>query len=302
MLDFVIKNSGRCSPRPTQSLKSKFLSVMKRFAQEGETEMKKVMCAILAVFVTAVVQAAPFVENFTGYSVGTVLAGRDADGVEYASVNGFHSSLYYSGDRNVTVMEDGVGGMRYMQASTTMMYWKHQQGSEITSAITENPIVVFEFTKRWNTGAGYVDLLVGKMNNDAGTSFSRAFEFYNPIWNYLVRDAAGSYFTETDASQVQNGWEDVKLVIDPAANAGDGRMDVYGKLHANTVWTQFQGLSNINLSLKSSAVPNPSDWTDIFFETPAGNGAFSSISAYSIPEPTTLGLLALGGLFLRKRK
>lgn len=114
-------------------------------------------------------------------------------------------------------------------------------------------------------------LYVGLGQFTSWTGAKQAFNFAMWQGQWWVYNAAGVLYKDM-SGYTFGKWYDVKAVIDPAANGGDGELDFYYKLQTDIVWTASLPLSNLNLQLKSApAIDDPyTEWTGMFIRPMGG--------------------------------
>jgi hypothetical protein len=117
-----------------------------------------------------------------------------------------------------------------------------------------------------------------------------------------------SYGTET-TTPYPGTWSNgdfmrLRLIIDPDANGGDGLMTLQATNLTLDDGIWITPLSNIDAQLTDlGAYSTPDTWNGLFLRVGGGPGIMiDNLTIEQIPEPMTISLLALGALFLYRRR
>ncbi|MFA7236876.1 MAG: PEP-CTERM sorting domain-containing protein [Phycisphaeraceae bacterium] len=176
----------------------------------------------------------------------------------------------------------------------------------------------YSFTFQKNSGTWAISMALagngtaGATNGNALVQFGPRFglaeatKFFIAPKNNLGAWAAAT--TSTAQTMTTGNWYTVTAIIDFTANAGDGLGSITLRdITANT--TPVTVMSNVALGLNASATDtNPNQWNQVWFRADPSGGTLLAnsiqISSFTVgvPEPATLGLMALGGLMLCFRR
>lgn len=252
-------------------------------------------------------------EDFEGYANGTVLSAVNATNVTtVASVDNWDvANSIHSGIRSMAIGEEGDGNdyVTVPAGSGRTVSWK--KDTAIATAFSSGSLQVLEFSF-WNDNQNWDDLIevwLGACSDGGGTSIKKMINIRTGSTSYrnvgLYTNAAG-VVGEADNAQDFPAltWIDVKVDIDTAANAGQGKVSVAYKQRSATTWTLEPALQNVQIGLLNTpatwgSVNEPSEWGGIYFDIMNG-GRVDNIKAYAVPEPATL-LLVLSGVLTLTR-
>lgn len=176
----------------------------------------------------------------------------------------------------------------------------------------------YSFTFQKNTGTFAISMVLagngtaGAINGNALTQFGPRFGLgLSSASTFFIspKNSSGTWGTATTSTaqtMTVGNWYTVTAIFDFAANASDGLGSITLKdITANTAPVTI--LSNAPLGLNASVTDtNPNQWNQVWFRAdPAGAYAAGSIQISSftvgVPEPATLGLMALGGMMIASR-
>ncbi|MBN1489196.1 MAG: PEP-CTERM sorting domain-containing protein [Phycisphaerae bacterium] len=163
----------------------------------------------------------------------------------------------------------------------------------------------------WDDGAGNKRATMGLRNNGGGLALTALLEMgrYNSVRNpetgaYVSGYGIRTVFIDGDPADwvtfvenpgVHSGWSHLRATIRATSIVFEIDLGADGVYDAQRLVTT-EDTSNIGYNVLR--LGGPSDLASI-----GGGLAFDNVSiAYAVPEPTTLTLLGLGSLFLRRRK
>lgn len=274
--------------------------------------------ALLGAALTAPALAANFLYDFDALTTGGLIA---QDGWysprSYWGNPTIVSSTAPSGTSNM-IQETGTGSGGYA-AARALPTGTFYSGTE-TAAVFQYDAQATRFysgNTMWLGGNGDHQVL-GDDWSGAQAKLGPSLGFYNStagVYTFRLgtKAASGGWTILSYVSTVPLGdWVSIQLIMDFTANAGAGSGSLFFKdlTTGETSFTAAPGLQNINLGLTVgaglAAGYTPDKWNQIGFD-------FAPVNTYpakldnllvssTIPEPSALPLLALGGLMLGRRR
>jgi hypothetical protein len=210
----------------------------------------------------------------------------------------------------IDVVTVGLGSMGH--AGTSMDPLEPSETIGIKIVLNSNPYAGFPSFDGYLLSMMDVDLhLSGPGSLDVGTKDKSG----NPVWKYNAGFSAFGVVDPKGAinppyNELANGLDQIAGVcsppIGPPGTGSTGPIDLVWDLiiHCEgglpvTVDLTLDGLSQYapySAIDGTSPFPNPPGWVDLV------EGDLGDLVIHQIPEPMTIALLGLGGLFLRRRR
>lgn len=256
--------------------------------------------------------AATYVYGFESATAGTFATDEresltDNDGWTLRDSTGTNLVIDSSLDSPVVGFS---GNYAYAIAGDTQ--YSRANDPDFSYSLNDTELITASFLLR-GRNAGNQMFALG-VDADATTGLNASnevgFQFGISGDNWAVRQASfGTQSTSAHGLGTNgNDTYEVRLLIDPTANSGNGSGNFsFRNITTSGSWTDVGSLQNVNLGLNSMADSSPSSWDSLYVRIGRGGGGGARIDTLTlsqVPEPQTLllGLLAVGGLCLRRRR
>ncbi|MCV6636304.1 LamG-like jellyroll fold domain-containing protein [Candidatus Albibeggiatoa sp. nov. NOAA] len=180
---------------------------------------------------------------------------------------------------NIAIVTEGFDSSNNLKQttagnSTTSIASHANLGNLTFFPFVEEAIYAFEFEQQGNCwgqryGLAYDQNANGEIGATESTEQAIVFQSGACVGGHKFITPSGSVITSTTGHQ--GGWARFRVIVDLAANSGQGNACVVYKnlTNGDTDWQSMGSLQNVNLGLDSSRTANdrtnPQNWDSVFF-------------------------------------